>query len=53
MNPIWLIRMAHWIRHPPSLSRVILIAVVVAVCLGVYGMEYLGLWPAYLTLQPR
>jgi hypothetical protein len=52
MTPIWLIRMAHWVRHPPSLSRVILVLVVVVICLGLYGIEYLGLVPKSWATKP-
>ena len=52
MNMHWLIRMAQWARNQPSLSRVLLVLGVVAACLGLYGIEYLGLWPEGLTVNP-
>lgn len=52
MNMIWLLRMAQWVRHPPSLSRVILVLVVVAACLGLYAIDYLGLVPKDWAVNP-
>ena len=53
MNPIWLLRMARWARQPPSLQRVIIVAVVVVLCLGVAGAEWLWGWPDWLTVNGR
>ena len=41
----WLMRMAQWVRHPPSPQRVKLVLVVVAICILLVGVEALGLWP--------
>lgn len=35
------IRLAQWLRHPPSRQQVILMAVVVALCLLIAGAERL------------
>ncbi|WP_126976797.1 hypothetical protein [Frigidibacter oleivorans] len=51
MNTIWLLRAAKWARHPPSARRVALVFAVVAVCLGLAAVEWLGLWPAALTMD--
>ncbi len=53
MNLTWLLRAAHWVRHPPSTGRVILVAVVVAICAAIVGIEWLGLWPEAMTLDPK
>ena len=39
MNPIWLVRMARWARHPPSPGRVKLVLGVVLACLLIWGLE--------------
>ncbi len=52
MNLTWLLRMARWARHPPSMRRVMLGAGVIALCLGLAGIEALGLWPEWLTAEP-
>ena len=41
----WLLRMAQWARHPPSMRQVRIGAVVVALALGVWGLDLAGLWP--------
>ena len=51
MNPIWLIRMAKWARNPPSLGRVQLVFIVLALCLVLVGIEWLWGWPAWLTVN--
>lgn len=51
MNPLWFIRMAQWVRNPPSWGRVVLVAAVVAACLALYAVERLGFWPDWLTTQ--
>ena len=53
MNPLWLLRMARWARQPHSLQRVIIVAVVVVLCLGVAGAEWLWGWPDWLTVNGR
>ena len=47
----WLVRMARWVRNPPSEKRLMLIAAVVVICLVIYGIERLGLWPAWASRQ--
>ncbi|WP_176440897.1 hypothetical protein [Oceanicola sp. 22II-s10i] len=39
MDPIWLIRMTRWARHPPSRNRIILVGSVVLACLAIWGLE--------------
>lgn len=51
MNPIWLMRMARWVRHPPSWQRVVLVLSVIAACLALFTVErFLG-WPDWLTVN--
>ncbi|MEI4470569.1 hypothetical protein [Frigidibacter sp. MR17.24] len=42
---LWLMRARHWLRHPPRPGRVVLVAVVIALCLALAGAERFGLWP--------
>lgn len=49
MNPIWLLRMAKWVRRPPSARQVALVLGVVAACLAIAGFEFLFGWPEALT----
>lgn len=46
-----LFRMALWLRRPPSLQRIIIIAVVILLGLAVVGLEMAGLWPSWMTLD--
>lgn len=48
----WLLRMAKWVRRPPSPRQVALVLGVIAVCLLLAGVEYLVGWPEALTLNP-
>jgi hypothetical protein len=49
MNPIWFLRMAQWVRNPPSMARVLLVLGVIAACLLLVGFELLFGWPEWLT----
>jgi hypothetical protein len=51
MNPIWLIRMARWARNPPSPERVKLVLGVIALCLLIFGYEWMFGWPEALVPQ--
>ncbi|MFN3724144.1 MAG: hypothetical protein ACK4VZ_13985 [Paracoccaceae bacterium] len=51
MNPIWLLRMAKWVRNPPSWARVKLVVGVVVACFVIFGIEYFWGWPEALTVQ--
>jgi hypothetical protein len=46
---MWLVRAARWARNPPSMDRVILGLVVVAICLVLFGIERIWGWPEWLT----
>ncbi|SFT49758.1 hypothetical protein [Sedimentitalea nanhaiensis] len=47
----WLLRMSRWARNPPSARRVVLVFGVIALCLGIVALEWLGLWPEWATAQ--
>ena len=49
MNMGWFLRMAQWVRHPPSPQRVKLVLGVIAVVALIYGLEQLFGWPEALT----
>ncbi|GGL80035.1 hypothetical protein [Wenxinia marina] len=49
MNPLWLLRMARWARHPPPLSRILLVLAVVGVCVLLWAVEQVWGWPDWLT----
>ncbi len=51
MNPMWLMRMARWARIPPSMRQVRAFLAILAVCLALVGIEALGLWPDWATVQ--
>ena len=53
MNPIWLIRMARWARHPPPMWRVKLVVGVVILCLVLFGIEHFWGWPEWLTVNGK
>lgn len=53
MNPLWLLRMTKWLRRPASADRVKLVFCVVALCLALYGIEYVWGWPEWLTVNGR
>lgn len=45
------LRMSKWARNPPSAKRVKLVFGIVAVCLLIALIEWLGLWPDWATTQ--
>ena len=51
MNQMWLLRMARWLRHPPSPKRVKLVLAVLAACLALYAVERWIGWPDALTAE--
>ncbi len=53
-NLIWLIRASRWARNPPSARMVKLVLAVVALALLVAGLQYMGWWPDWATMErPR
>lgn len=53
MQPIWFIRMAKWVRRPPSAARVKLVFAVIAIALVIVGIDKLGLWPEWAQMERR
>ncbi len=51
MNSLWLVRMARWLRHPPSPGRVRLVLAIVALCVVLVLVERFVGWPEFLTLE--
>lgn len=51
MDLHWLIRMARWVRNPPSPGRVKLVLAVIALCLVLLAIERFIGWPEMLTLD--
>lgn len=49
MSPLWLVRMARWVRNPPGPRKVTLVLAVVAICLLIYAVERWIGWPEALT----
>lgn len=53
-NLIWLIRASRWSRKPPSPRRVALVLTVIALCLLIVGLEYVGWRPDWARMErPR
>lgn len=53
-NLTWLIRASRWARKPPSRKMVILVFAILAAGLVMLGLEKLGLWPEWATMErPR
>jgi hypothetical protein len=53
MGPLWLVRMAHWLRHPPSPGRVKLVLAVVAFCALLVLVERFVGWPDWATVNGK
>lgn len=51
LGPRHLLRMARWAHKPPSEKRVKRVAVIILICLAIFGAEYFGLWPDALTAE--
>ena len=47
-----LVRMARWVRRPPSLAHVLIAAGVVALAALLYAVENTVGWPEALTIEP-
>ena len=50
-NLMWLVRVARWVRNPPSPRMVALVLAVIAMALAIVGLEYFGLWPEWATME--
>ncbi len=53
MNPMWFLRMARLVRHPPSVRLAALWVGVILVCLLIGGAEWLWGWPDWLTVNGK
>ena len=53
MNPLWFLRMARWVRHPPSARRVVLVLGIALACGGLALAEWAGVLPSWMALSPR
>ena len=51
MNPLWFLRMKRWAQNPPSMSRVLLVAGIICVCLALFGLERAGLLPDWMQAE--
>jgi nitrate reductase NapE component len=51
LNPRHLLRMAKWARNPPSEKRVVFVFAVIAICLFIGGLDYLGVFPDWMRVN--
>lgn len=51
MNPRWLVRMALWLRNPPSKRRIQIVLITVICAALLYGIEQTIGWPEALTVE--
>jgi hypothetical protein len=49
MSPVWFMRMKRWAQNPPSPRRVKFIFAIILVAAIIFGLEYAGYWPEWLT----
>ena len=49
MNMGWFLRMARWVRHPPSPQHVKLVFAVIGIVVVIYGFEQVFGWPEALS----
>ncbi|MFV0411071.1 MAG: hypothetical protein ACK5LJ_15645 [Paracoccus sp. (in: a-proteobacteria)] len=50
-NMNWLIRASRWVRRPPSMRMVIMVFAILLLGLSMAGLEKLGLWPEWATME--
>lgn len=50
-NLIWLLRASKWARNPPSAKTVKFVFAIIGAGLLLVGLEWLGLWPEWATLD--
>lgn len=55
MGLTWFLRMAKWVRNPPSPRQVKIVLGVIAIAAVIVGLEWAGLWPdwAQMDRAPR
>jgi heme/copper-type cytochrome/quinol oxidase subunit 4 len=51
MNVVWFMRMKRWVQNPPSPQRVKFIFGIIVVAAVIFGLEYFGYWPEWLTAE--
>ncbi len=51
MNPFWLLRAKRWLQNPPSPQRIKLVFGIVAFCITLAIIEWLGFWPDWATAE--
>ena len=51
MNIVWLMRMKRWAQNPPSPRRVKFVFAIILVAAIIFGLEYAGYWPDWLTAE--
>ncbi|MBW4960991.1 hypothetical protein [Sulfitobacter sp. CW3] len=51
MTTVWFMRMKRWAQNPPSPRRVKFIFAIVLVAAIIFGLEYAGYWPEWLTAK--
>ena len=49
----YIVKMAKWARHPPSLKQVIFVFSVIVFCLSLFGYEKVFGWPDALKPNPK
>ncbi|WP_295531151.1 hypothetical protein [uncultured Thioclava sp.] len=49
----WLMRMARWVRHPPSMLQVKIVAAVIFAVIAIVVIDKLGYWPEWARLNPK
>lgn len=45
----WFLRMARWVRHPPSMGQVKFLLVILTICALIFTYEQIFGWPEALT----
>ncbi|MDO5657464.1 MAG: hypothetical protein Q4G36_03955 [Paracoccus sp. (in: a-proteobacteria)] len=50
-NWIWLIRASRWVRNPPSMRMVILVASIIAIAVILGTLEYFDLVPDWMQME--
>jgi len=51
MNPRWLVKMALWVRNPPSKRHQWIVGITFAIAAILYGIEHFFGWPEALTVN--
>jgi hypothetical protein len=50
---MWLTRMARWVRRPPSMLRVKIVAATIALVIVIAVLGKAGYWPEWARLDPK